>query len=96
MERTTCLFFSFFCTKKSVPLFALSSKLLLSLPLARTPEMARLFVACINSHGGNAQLMVLPGIGVKGNCHFLFAEKDNVELAGLSRKRLEKELPCFR
>lgn len=57
-------------------------------------EMARMFVTCINRHGGNAKLVVLPDIGIKGNSHFLFAEKNNVELADLLQKWLEKSVPC--
>lgn len=55
-------------------------------------EMARKFVDCINRHGGKAQLVVLPEIGIKGNSHFLFAEKNNVELADMLQKWIEKNL----
>ena len=46
-------------------------------------QMARLFVECINRHGGNATVVHLPEQGIKGNSHFLFAEKNNVQLADL-------------
>ena len=55
-------------------------------------EMARKFVDCINRHGGKAQLVLLPEIGIKGNSHFLFAEKNNVELADMLQKWIEKNL----
>ena len=37
----------------------------------------------INRHGGDATLIHLPDIGIKGNSHFLMAEKNNVQLAEL-------------
>lgn len=46
-------------------------------------EMARLFAQCINRHGGDAMVVHLPEQGIKGNSHFLFAEKNNVQLADL-------------
>lgn len=30
-------------------------------------DMAKMFVDCINRHGGKAQLVVLPKIGIRGN-----------------------------
>ena len=45
--------------------------------------MARLFAECINRHGGDATVVHLPEQGIKGNSHFLFAEKNNVQLADL-------------
>ena len=46
-------------------------------------QMARLFAECINIHGGDATVIHLPEQGIKGNSHFLFAEKNNVQLADL-------------
>lgn len=46
-------------------------------------NMARLFVDAINRHGGNATLISLPEVGIYGNDHFLFADRNNVELADL-------------
>lgn len=46
-------------------------------------EMARLFAQCINRHGGAATVVHLPEQGIKGNSHFLFAEKNNAQLADL-------------
>ncbi len=45
--------------------------------------MAKLWAACINKHGGDAQVIALPDKGLKGNGHFPFAEKNNVEVADL-------------
>lgn len=44
-------------------------------------QMARLFAECINRHGGDATVVHLPEIGIKGNSHFLFAERNNIRLA---------------
>lgn len=46
-------------------------------------QMARLFADCINLYGGDAKVVYLPEQGITGNSHFLFAEKNNVQLADL-------------
>lgn len=46
-------------------------------------EMARPFAQCINRHGGDATVVHLSELGIRGNSHFLFAEKNNVQLADL-------------
>ena len=45
--------------------------------------MAQLWVAAINRHGGDARLVHLPAIGVRGNTHFLMSDLNNVEIANL-------------
>ena len=42
--------------------------------------MAKQFVEAINRHGGDAVLVHLPEIGIKGNSHFLMQEKNNKEI----------------
>lgn len=42
-----------------------------------------LFAPCINRHGGDATVVHLPELGIRGNSHSLFAEKNNVRLADL-------------
>lgn len=55
--------------------------------------MARLWVAAVNKHGGDARLVHLPEIGVRGNTHFLMSDLNNVEIAGqVSRFLAEKKL----
>jgi hypothetical protein len=44
-------------------------------------ERARQFVECVNRHGGDAQLVYLPDIGIVGNTHFPFADLNNVQIA---------------
>ena len=44
-------------------------------------KMARKFVDAINRHGGNATLVELPKIGIRGNSHFLMQELNNDVIA---------------
>ena len=52
-------------------------------------QMAREFAACVNRHGGDAQVIELPDLGIKGNTHFLFAEKNNEQVAQVLKDWLE-------
>lgn len=55
--------------------------------------MARLWVDVINNHGGDARLVHLPKIGIRGNTHFLMSDLNNVQIAALVSKFLaEKHL----
>ena len=45
--------------------------------------MARLWVEAINRHGGDAKVVHLPEIGIRGNTHFPFSDLNNVEIADL-------------
>ncbi len=42
---------------------------------------AKQFVDTVNRHGGDARLVMLPEIGIKGNTHAPFADLNNVEIA---------------
>lgn len=53
--------------------------------------MAKQFVETINRHGGDATLVHLPEIGIKGNSHFLMGEKNNAELVALADKWLAEK-----
>ncbi|WP_221393607.1 alpha/beta fold hydrolase [Dyadobacter sp. NIV53] len=56
-------------------------------------EMARLWAGTINKHGGNATVVHLPEIGIKGNTHFPFSDLNNVQVAdALSNWLKEKGL----
>ena len=46
--------------------------------------MAQQFVDTINRHGGDATLVHLPDIGIKGNSHFLIQEKNNKQIMELA------------
>jgi pimeloyl-ACP methyl ester carboxylesterase len=43
--------------------------------------MARRWVDAINKRGGDAQLVHLPQIGIRGNTHFLMSDLNNVQIA---------------
>jgi hypothetical protein len=45
--------------------------------------MARLWVAAINQNGGDARLVHLPTLGIRGNTHFLFSDLNNTQIATL-------------
>jgi pimeloyl-ACP methyl ester carboxylesterase len=56
--------------------------------------MARLWVEAINKRGGDAKLVHLPEIGIKGNTHFPFSDMNSVEIADqvsafLTEKKLD-------
>ena len=56
-------------------------------------EMAKLWAETINRHGGDAKVILLPEIGIKGNTHFPFSDLNNVEVANeMSRWLKEKGL----
>jgi hypothetical protein len=50
--------------------------------------MARLFRDAVNRHGGDASLVHLPEIGIRGNTHFPFSDKNNVAVADQMSKFL--------
>lgn len=52
---------------------------------------ARLFVDTINRHGGDAQLLHLPEVGIHGNTHFPFADLNNHQVADLLSKFLREK-----
>ena len=45
--------------------------------------MARLWVDAVNRHGGDARLVHLPEMGIRGNTHFLMSDLNNVQIADL-------------
>lgn len=75
-----------------------------NIPTEPTPErgkdnwrvrlaMAKLWVAAINKHGGDATLVHLPDIGIRGNTHFLMSDLNNLQIADQVSKFLaEKKL----
>jgi pimeloyl-ACP methyl ester carboxylesterase len=54
-------------------------------------EMARIWAATINKHGGNATVVHLPEIGIKGNTHFAFSDLNNIEVADELSKWLKQK-----
>ncbi len=49
---------------------------------------AKQFVEAVNRHGGDATLMHLPSMGIKGNTHAAFADLNNRQIADLLEKWL--------
>jgi hypothetical protein len=58
----------------------------------RARRMAKLFVDAVNAHGGRAQLLLLPDVGIKGNTHFAFSDLNNVQIADLLSDYLNKNV----
>jgi pimeloyl-ACP methyl ester carboxylesterase len=55
--------------------------------------MARQWVDAVNKRGGDARLVHLPEIGIRGNTHFLMSDLNNVQIADLVAQFLaEKKL----
>lgn len=53
--------------------------------------MAKIWVKAINDKGGDATLVHLPEIGVRGNTHFPFSDLNNVGIADLMEKFLAEK-----
>ncbi len=51
--------------------------------------MARQWVQAIQRHGGDASVVCLPDIGIRGNTHFPFSDLNNVEVADAMSRFLE-------
>ena len=59
----------------------------------RRLRLMRKWAALINQYGGDATVIHLPEIGLKGNTHFPFSDLNNIEVADhLSRWLHEKGL----
>ena len=53
--------------------------------------MGRKFVELVNKYGGDAELVHLPELGIKGNTHFMFSDLNNIEIADLLSKWLKEK-----
>ncbi|WP_320188812.1 alpha/beta hydrolase [Agrobacterium rosae] len=55
--------------------------------------MAKLWVEAVNRHGGDATLIHLPEVGIKGGTHFLMSDLNNFEIADqISKFLADKKL----
>lgn len=54
-------------------------------------DMAKKFVAAVNRHGGHAEIVHLPDIGIKGNTLFLMSDLNNQQIADLMANWLHKQ-----
>ena len=57
-------------------------------------QMANKWAATVNKHGGDATVVQLPKVGIRGNTHFPFSDLNNVEVADhlsawLKQKKLD-------
>ncbi len=57
--------------------------------------LTRQFVDIVNAHGGRAELLMLPSVGLTGNTHIAFADLNNVQVADqlslfLKKNRLDR------
>lgn len=52
-------------------------------------EQSKLFVELVNKYGGNAEVVMLPDVGLSGNTHLPFADLNNVGVADLASSFLE-------
>ena len=52
---------------------------------------AEAFVKEVNARGGDATLVSLPDLGIKGNTHVPFADKNNIEIANLMENWLHQK-----
>lgn len=53
--------------------------------------MARLWADAVNRRGGDVTVVHLPEMGIRGNTHFAFSDLNNLEIADLLSKFLEKK-----
>lgn len=53
--------------------------------------MARLWAEAVNRHGGDVTLVHLPAIGIHGNTHFPFSDRNNVAIADLLSSWLKEK-----
>ena len=54
------------------------------------PIKGQTFVNTLKSHGGKAEFIWLPKIGIFGNTHFIFMDKNNVQIADLVSRFFKK------
>jgi pimeloyl-ACP methyl ester carboxylesterase len=54
-------------------------------------EMARIWAATINKHGGDATVVHLPEVGIQGNTHFPFSDLNNIQVANELSKWLKQK-----
>ena len=53
-------------------------------------KLAQQFVDIVNAHGGHAEMLMLPSVGLKGNTHIAFADLNNVQVAAQLSAFLKK------
>lgn len=59
--------------------------------MARAPGDGKAMEGFREPRGGDVTVVHLPGIGIRGNAHFPFSDLNNLEIADLMYKFLEKK-----
>lgn len=54
-------------------------------------ELGRKFAQLVNKYGGDARVIHLPELGIKGNTHFMFSDLNNLEIADLLSQWLKEK-----
>ena len=54
-------------------------------------QMAKLWAEAINRHGGDAEVVYLPDLNIRGNTHFMFADLNNKDIANLMEAWLKEK-----
>jgi len=54
-------------------------------------NLANKWAEVMKEHGGDVQVIVLPEISIKGNTHFLMADKNNLDIAALMEEWLKEK-----
>ncbi len=54
-------------------------------------QMAQHFADAVNRHGGDATVVDLPSLGLKGNTHFPFSDKNNYTVADIMQQWLKEK-----
>ena len=47
----------------------------------KTVALSRQFADSVNAHGGRAEVLMLPSVGLEGNTHLAFADLNNIQVA---------------
>ena len=50
-----------------------------------------LIIDALNKRGGNAAVLHLPDVGLRGNSHFMFSDLNNIEVADQMSAFLQKQ-----
>ena len=54
-------------------------------------NLARKWAQVVNKYGGDAEIVCLPDVGVRGNTHFMMADLNNVEVANVMERWIKSK-----
>jgi phosphosulfolactate synthase (CoM biosynthesis protein A) len=58
----------------------------------KTLDVCSAYVDKVKAAGGDAEMMYLPKMGIKGNSHMLMQDKNNLQLADLVMKWIDEHV----